>query len=92
VSKVEVSTDDGKTWQDASLRGPVLPKCHTRFTHPWTWDGKETTILSRCTDDTGYTQPTYDEMYKLQGPIGMMHNNAIQKWHVAQDGEITNVR
>jgi sulfane dehydrogenase subunit SoxC len=92
VSKVEISTDDGKTWQGASLQGPVLPKCHTRFTHPWRWYGKETTILSRCTDDTGYTQPTYDEMYKLQGPIGMMHNNAIQKWHVAQDGEITNVR
>jgi len=48
--------------------------------------------MSRSTDDTGYTQPTYSEMYKLQGPIGMMHNNAIQNWHIAQDGEITNVR
>ncbi|MBT5074711.1 MAG: sulfite dehydrogenase [Kordiimonadaceae bacterium] len=92
VSKVEVSTDGGNTWQNANLQAPVLPKCHTRFTMPWNWDGKETTIMSRTTDDTGYTQPTYDQMYKLQGPIGMMHNNAIQNWHIAQDGEITNVR
>jgi sulfane dehydrogenase subunit SoxC len=58
-----------------------------------TWkDGRETVLQSRSTDDTGYVQPTYEEMYKLQGPIGMMHNNAIQNWHIAQDGEITNVR
>ena len=92
ITKVEISTDNGNTWSDANLEAPVLPKCHTRFRMPWTWDGRETTIMSRSTDDTGYTQPTYAEMYKLQGPIGMMHNNAIQNWHIAQDGEITNVR
>lgn len=92
VKKVEVSTDNGNSWIDATLHAPVLPKCHTRFSVPWTWDGRETTIMSRSTDDTGYVQPTYEEMYKLQGPIGMMHNNAIQNWHIAQDGEISNVR
>lgn len=92
ITKVEVSTDNGGSWQEAQLEAPVLPRCHTRFRMPWTWDGKETTIMSRSTDDTGYVQPTYEEMYQLQGPVGMMHNNAIQNWKIAQTGEITNVR
>lgn len=92
ITKVEVSTDNGGSWQVAELEAPVLPRCHTRFRMPWKWDGRETTIMSRSTDDTGYVQPTYEQMYQLQGPIGMMHNNAIQNWHIAQDGEISNVR
>ena len=35
VKRVEISTDNGKTWKDAELQGPVLPKAHTRFTLPW---------------------------------------------------------
>src|SRR6058998_2656783 len=31
VTRVDVSTDAGKTWAAAELQGPVLPKCHTRF-------------------------------------------------------------
>ena len=63
VTKVEVSTDNGNTWKKANLEAPVLPKCHTRFSLPWTWDGKETTIMSRTTDDTGYIQPTYEQTF-----------------------------
>src|SRR5919106_676305 len=32
VTRVEVSTDGGATWTDATLQLPVLPKAHTRFT------------------------------------------------------------
>src|SRR5712692_4740114 len=39
VRKVDVSTDGGKTWKEAKLQAPVLPKAHTRFTFDWAWDG-----------------------------------------------------
>src|ERR1019366_1174256 len=44
VRKVEVSTDGGRTWKDAQLQQPVLPKAHTRFCFPWNWNGEETVI------------------------------------------------
>src|SRR5215471_12787806 len=31
VKKVDVSTDGGKTWKEAKLQGPVVPRAHTRF-------------------------------------------------------------
>ena len=32
ITKVEVSTDGGKSWKEAKLQTPVHPKAHTRFT------------------------------------------------------------
>ena len=63
---------------------------HTRFRFPWTWDGKDTVIASRCTDDTGYTQPPLPELIKVRGMNSQYHNNGIQAWKVAADGKITN--
>ena len=31
IARVEITTDGGRTWQDAQLQNPVLPICHTRF-------------------------------------------------------------
>jgi sulfane dehydrogenase subunit SoxC len=61
VRRVEVSTDGGKTWKDAVLQDPVLPKAHTRFRFPWTWNGEETILQSRCTDEQGDVQPSVQE-------------------------------
>jgi sulfane dehydrogenase subunit SoxC len=47
VSKVDVSTDGGRTWKEAKLQAPVLPKAHTRFNFDWAWGGEEAVILSR---------------------------------------------
>ena len=58
VSKVDVSTDGGRTWKEAKLQAPVLPKAHTRFTFDWDWDGEEAVIQSRCTDEPGEVQPS----------------------------------
>ena len=58
ITRVEVSTDGGKTWADAELQGPVQPKAHVRFQHMWNWDGKPAVLLSRATDETGAVQPT----------------------------------
>jgi sulfane dehydrogenase subunit SoxC len=95
IRAVDVSTDGGRTWRPATLQNPVLPICHTRFRLPWRWDGSEAILQSRCTDDTGYVQPTLGQLIAirgLNGPIGSVyHLNAIQSWHVAQDGKVANV-
>ena len=95
IRRVDVSTDGGRTWRPAALQNPVLPICHTRFRLPWRWDGKPAVLQSRCTDDTGYVQPTLGQLIAargLNGPLGSVyHLNAIQSWAVAADGKVSNV-
>ena len=96
VAKVEVSTDGGKTWNLASLQGPIQPICHTRFRFPWVWDGNPAMIQSRCTDETGYSQPTNAQLNEARGLNGhpkfgyIYHWNGIQTWGIAADGTVTN--
>jgi sulfane dehydrogenase subunit SoxC len=90
IVRVEITTDGGATWTDAKLQSPVLPIAHTRFRLPWKWDGKETLIASRCTDDTGYVQPPLPDLIKVRGMNSQYHNNGIQAWKVAADGKMTN--
>jgi sulfane dehydrogenase subunit SoxC len=92
VRRVEVSTDDGKTWQDAVLQEPVLPRAHTRFRLDWPWDGREAVLQSRCTDETGYVQPTLAEVVRVRGRNFVYFNNAIQSWKVAADGSVHHVQ
>ncbi len=94
VSKVDVSTDGGRTWKEAKLHAPALPKAHTRFTFDWVWDGEEAVLMSRCTDDQGDVQPSMAELYRnwgiteLEKPSRSTHFNAIQPWKVARDGSV----
>jgi len=90
IARVEITIDGGATWTPAELQTPLLPRAHTRFRFPWKWDGRETVIASRCTDDTGYTQPTLAELIAVRGVNSQYHNNGIQAWKVAADGKITN--
>ena len=66
IRKVEVSLDAGRTWKDAQLHDPVLRKAHTRFTFPWTWDGQETIMQSRATDEHGTVQPSLMEFARIR--------------------------
>lgn len=95
IRKVEVSVDGGSSWKDASLQAPVLPLSHVRFRYPWHWDGSEAILQSRCTDDTGYVQPTIKQLVEvrgLNGPLGSIyHLNGIQSWKVATNGSVSNV-
>jgi sulfane dehydrogenase subunit SoxC len=94
VSKVEVSTNGGRIWKEAKLQTPVHSKAHTRFTFDWVWDGEETVLMSRCTDDQGDVQPSIAELYRnwgitdLEKPSRSTHFNAIQPWKVARDGSV----
>jgi sulfane dehydrogenase subunit SoxC len=89
IDRVEVSTDGGKTWSDAELQTPVLPKAVARFRMPWQWNGQAATLQSRCTDETGYLQPTRDEIVAARGLYSNYHNNAIKPWFVRADGTVS---
>ncbi len=91
VTRVDVSVDGGRTWQEARLQEPVLPKCHTRFRLTWRWNGQEANLQSRCTDETGYVQPSREALVKVRGHNSIYHYNAIHTWKVERDGVVRNV-
>jgi sulfane dehydrogenase subunit SoxC len=95
IARVEVSTDGGKTWALAALQDPVLPMSQTRFRYPWIWDGGPAVLQSRATDETGYTQPTHQQLIAERGPLdsgaSFYHQNGIQSWGIAADGSVKNV-
>jgi sulfane dehydrogenase subunit SoxC len=90
IRRVDVSVDDGKSWQDAQLQEPVLTRALTRFRFPWHWDGQPAVIQSRAIDETGYVQPTLAELLAIRGDNHYYHNNAIWPWRIAADGELAN--
>ena len=96
IRRVEVSTDGGRSWMDAELKGTAYRMAHTRFGFRWNWDGQETELLSRCTDEVGQVQPLraqvaehfnvpFDPSYSVPGL-----DNTIQPWRVAGDGSVHN--
>ncbi len=58
VAKVEISVDDGKSWQPAEFIGPHERFAWRRWEYSWQAEttGKQT-ILARATDDQGRVQP-----------------------------------
>jgi sulfane dehydrogenase subunit SoxC len=91
IRRVDVSTDSGATWQQASLQEPILPKCLTRFRLPWTWDGAPAQLQSKAIDETGYVQPPRQALVDVRGTNSGYHFNGIQSWRVLPDGKVSNV-
>jgi sulfane dehydrogenase subunit SoxC len=90
VAKVEISTDEGKTWKQARLSQPVLPKAQTRFQMDWVWDGKPTNIVSRSTDEKGNIQPDRKSFTAKMGTNALFHYDAQQTWSINGDGRVRN--
>jgi len=88
IQSVEVSVDGGSTWYPAQLADTPLPKCTVRFHFPWRWDGRPARLVSRCTDETGYVQPTNEALVALRGLNYHYHYNGLQSWDVASNGEV----
>ena len=95
VQSVDVSTDGGVNWVPARIESVPEPICTVRFSLPWMWNGQPSVLQSRCTDETGYVQPTLKQLIAIRGsngPFGSIyHLNAIQSWGIAADGSVTNV-
>ncbi|HEY2015450.1 MAG TPA: sulfite dehydrogenase [Bryobacteraceae bacterium] len=90
IERVEVSTDGGQTWHNATLQEPRLPMAFTRFHYPWNWDGKEAVLQSRATDESGYVQPAKDALVAVRGLNSQYHYNAIKTWKLMADGSVSN--
>jgi sulfane dehydrogenase subunit SoxC len=95
VQSVDVSVDGGQSWRPAQLNVTPEPVCTVRFSYPWMWDGKAAILQSRCTDETGYFQPTLKQLIAIRGshgPFGSIyHLNAIQSWAIDETGSVSNV-
>lgn len=89
ITRVEVSTDGGETWEDAELQEPVRSMALTRFRLPWQWDGQAARLQSRATDETGYVQPTIQQLIEVRGTNSVYHMNGIKTWAVDENGEVT---
>ena len=97
ISRVEVSTDGGRSWTDAEVQGAAHRMAHARFRLAWNWDGQETELMSRCTDELGQQQPSQAQVAEhfnatnpSSGVPGL--DNTIQPWRVASDGSVHNGR
>jgi len=101
IAKVMVSADDGKSWAQAALQEPVLPKAFTRFCAPWRWDGQAAILQSRAWDEAGNVQPTRAEIVANRGQSSKpvtnpnafinQHYNSITSWGIDSKGEIKHV-
>jgi hypothetical protein len=81
VSKVEVSDDDGATWQEATLDPRHEPWAWRRWSLAWTPSKPgRTTLVARATDSRGAVQPRA----AVWNPSGYFFNS----WH-AVDVEVT---
>lgn len=96
VARVEISTDGGRSWKDADIRGTAHAMAHTRFSFEWTWDGSACELQSRCTDEIGQIQPTRAQVAEFwqqpedQPPRVRGQDNSIQPWRIDSDGSIHN--
>ena len=89
VRRVEVSTDGGRSWREAPLQEPVLDKAFARFRLPWNWDGGEVELQSRCTDESGYVQPSKEALIAARGLNSQYHYNGIKAWKIAAGGSVS---
>jgi len=86
IASVELTFDNGATWQAATVHEPNLAKALVRFNHSFRFDGAATTIASRATDDTAAVQPTLAALRDVTHGDLRYHYNAIHAWHVRSGG------
>ena len=91
ISHVDVSIDGGISWNQAKLSGPADTKSMHRFYYEFEWQGQQLLLQSRAQDDTGYVQPTKDQLRSVRGENSIYHNNGIQTWAIDKNGIAENV-
>src|SRR3989454_9699003 len=91
IERVEITTDGGRSWVEASLQEPRHPTQRSHFRLPWRFDGREAVIASRATDESGYVQPSREALIAVRGTNSAYHFNGTKFWKVHLDGTVTNV-
>jgi len=93
ITGVDLSFDGGKTYQEAKLKGLVLPKSWTRWSFMYRYKKGRTLLLtSRAMDDAGYIQPTIDQETAVMGVESVYHRNGVETWEVTPTGEVNHVQ
>jgi sulfane dehydrogenase subunit SoxC len=82
VEAVDITFDGGRTWAEAKITSPIHDKAWVRFEYEFDWDGSELFMMSRVTDETGYTQPTAPRLRAHRGTNAVYHRNAMVTWKV----------
>ena len=91
ITRVDVSRDGGITWKPARLGKQGDTKALTRFYLDVDWDGAPMLLQARAMDETGYVQPTKEQLRDARGENSVYHNNCIQTWYVNAEGIAENV-
>lgn len=91
ISRVDITMDGGMNWHQARIDGLSLNKSIHRFYYEFNWQGEPLLLQSRAHDNTGYIQPTKDQLRKVRGQNSIYHNNGIQTWAIEKDGTAENV-
>ena len=91
ITGVDVSLDGGKNWQQARLAKPGDKMALTRFYLDIDWNGEDMLLQSRARDESGYVQPSKEQLREVRGLNSIYHNNCIQTWHVFPNGVAENV-
>ncbi|MGI9304633.1 MAG: sulfite oxidase [Gammaproteobacteria bacterium] len=78
ITRVEVSTDDGENWRDATLCDPVSEHAWRSWRYEWNATPGEYVLRVRATDETGAAQP--DQQFWTHSGMG---NNMAQRVELA---------
>jgi sulfane dehydrogenase subunit SoxC len=89
INAVDVSVDGGRSWKRAELQQPIFKNAVVRFRLEWNWDGSEAIIGSRCSDESGFVQPTHEQIVAARGKFARFHYNGIKWWRLQKSGELT---
>jgi DMSO/TMAO reductase YedYZ molybdopterin-dependent catalytic subunit len=81
IDRVEVSTDDGATWEAAEVGAPPGPAAWAPFTFDWDATEGEHVLSTRAHDATGRSQPDAPPWN-----VGGYANNALQRVPVTVRG------
>lgn len=72
IGRVEVSTDNGKTWQEAEMKEPLSPYAWVLWRYSWNPPAKgKYTIMARATDRDGRVQTTKNSRPFPNGSTGL---------------------
>src|SRR4051794_12877940 len=82
ITRVEVSADGGRSWEDAALGDAPGPHAWRAWSYTWSPPAAgDYELRCRATDDAGHTQPA-----EAQWNVGGYANNAVQRVAVTVTG------
>lgn len=85
ITKVEISMDDGRTWQLTQLLGPATPYGWRLWEHHWRTPSVPGpyTLMARATDARGHTQPFERDTHRGTYMVSHIQPIEVELRHLA---------